>query len=160
MSDNRGGGICVCLHGYSTGWYVYQSQSGSVCLSLYPKTASDNLHRYRCWGDFLSTCHWFSMSVCWKEVVSLPVSHRGAWRPLWRDKHLEQNESHSPSQPLIPWVRLVSCRERHTHTNFKHAHVLRLHHPVKNSFWFDLVHCCKTYTQFVYANFLQHVREY
>lgn len=78
---------------------------------------------------YRSGCSWESVCVCvcWKEVVFLPISHRGGLRPLWRDKHLEQNESHSPSQPLIPWVRLVSCC---SHTHIRYAA------DVKKSFWF------------------------
>ena len=54
-------------------------------------------------------CVWVRESPCVLKGGCVPTYFltRGLG-PLWRDKHLEQNESHSPGRPLIPGVRLVS----------------------------------------------------
>ena len=109
-----------CVRVCFSGWYTSYRH---VCLSLLQLG--------------LQLGHVF---VCWKEFVFLPISRRGL-EALWRDKHLEQNKSHSPSQPLIPWVRLVSCGHTHTHahTHNRHEHT-RLHTAaVRKSLWFGQV---------------------
>lgn len=65
-----------------------------------------------CWNVCASVC----VCVCVLTRGCVPTySPLRPLRPLWRDKHLEQNKGLSPRPPLIPWVRSVSCTASHTY---------------------------------------------
>lgn len=133
---------------------------GHICLrvwvSIVGKRCCKSHRKEVCGcGDFLSTLitHQLGLQlvcahvcVCWCAYVCVErrlcsyLFLKEGLRPLWRDKHLEQNESHSPSQPLIPWVRLVSCAHSLSHT---HTHLTQTDRHARSRLHTAAAHYCQ-----------------